>query len=73
MKKSKLREAIRRAENRASVLRAEVAQLTAEVEMLRKHWRPIPIPHPWQPRNRQCALCDDGEDSPRHGEGHAGE
>lgn len=42
------------------------AQLKAEVETMREHWRPVPVQHPWQPRNPQCAMCDEPKDSPRH-------
>lgn len=47
-------------------LEAYVAQLKAEVETMRKHWRPVPITHPWQPKNPQCMLCDEPRDAVRH-------
>lgn len=46
--------------------RARLRDLTAEVEKMRAHWRPVPMTHPWQPRNPQCALCDEPRDAPRH-------
>jgi hypothetical protein len=45
---------------------AEAARLAKEVEHLKTHWRPVPMTHEWQPRNPQCALCDDPRDAPRH-------
>jgi hypothetical protein len=62
MKKRDLREALDLAE-------LQVRVLTAEIETMRKHWRPIPIPHPWQPKDPHCLLCDDPRDAPRHQEG----
>lgn len=44
----------------------ELIELRAEVERMREHWRPIPMAHPWQPRDSQCGLCDDARDHPRH-------
>jgi len=44
----------------------QLRALTAEVEQMRAHWRPVPISHEWQPRNPQCALCDEPRDSVRH-------
>lgn len=41
-------------------------KLTEEVETMRANWRPVPITHEWQPRNPQCALCDEPRDSARH-------
>lgn len=49
-------------------LKAEIGKLNDEIEVYRKNWRPVPITHPWQPRNPQCALCDEPRDSPRHAE-----
>jgi hypothetical protein len=46
--------------------RRQVEKLKAEVEHLKTHWRPVPMTHEWQPRNPQCALCDDPRDSARH-------
>lgn len=47
-------------------LRISYRELLAEVKQMREHWRPVPITHEWQPRNPQCALCDEPRDSPRH-------
>lgn len=47
----------------------EVRKLRAELEAIRKDWRPVPMTHPWQPRNPQCALCDEPRDAPRHQDG----
>lgn len=44
----------------------EVRRLAKEVKHLRANWRPVPMVHEWQPRNPQCALCDDPRDSARH-------
>lgn len=41
-------------------------RLTAEVEQMKTHWRPVPITHEWTPRNPQCALCDEPRDAARH-------
>jgi hypothetical protein len=54
------------AERQVSISAADVRQLAAELEVIRKNWRPVPITHPWQPRNPQCALCDEPRDSMRH-------
>lgn len=54
------------AEETARGLAAEVRRLAAEVETMKANWSPVPITHPWQPRNPQCALCDEPRDSPRH-------
>lgn len=66
MKKQELKDAVWRAESRAQGLSAEVARLRAEVENMRRHWRPTPISHPWTPRDSQCALCDEPRDAERH-------
>lgn len=80
MKKKELRKAVRvaelraedmtaaqrGAERRALNLRAHVHSLTAEVEAMRKHWRPVPLTHPWTPRDPQCRYCDEAKDAPRH-------
>lgn len=44
----------------------QVRRLAAELDTIKTNWRPVPITHEWQPRNPQCALCDDPRDSPRH-------
>jgi hypothetical protein len=59
MKKREIRLAVVLAER-------EVERLKAEIETMRRNWRPVPITHPWQPRNPQCALCDETRDAPRH-------
>jgi hypothetical protein len=46
--------------------RDEAREAKTEVEHLKTHWRPVPMTHEWQPRNPQCALCDDPRDSARH-------
>lgn len=38
----------------------------AEVDMMRRLWRPVPIKHAWEPRDSRCALCDESRDSSRH-------
>jgi len=38
----------------------------AELEVIRKNWRPVPMTHEWQPRNPQCALCDEPRAAARH-------
>jgi hypothetical protein len=63
-----LREAARLANLRARGLAEDVSRLKKEVEDMRKHWRPVPIAHPWQPRDPQCIFCDDFRDAPRHRE-----
>jgi hypothetical protein len=47
---------------------ARIAELEAELESMRKSWRPIPISHQWEPRDGRCRFCDD----PRGHERHAG-
>lgn len=80
MKKKELRENLESAEemlrqiaaeladalNRAYHLAAENTRLKARVEDMEKHWRPVPLKHPWEPRNAQCKLCDDPRDAERH-------
>lgn len=67
---ARARERAEDAELRASNLAAEVGRLKGEIENMRKHWQPIPIPHKWQPRlDGGCKLCDEPRDAPRHGEG----
>jgi hypothetical protein len=73
VKKSELREMMRDLDGRYEIQSADLARerhkvhaLTAEVEQMRKHWRPVPITHEWQPKNPQCALCDEPRDAARH-------
>jgi len=47
-------------------VKRDARQLGAEVENMRANWRPVPITHEWQPRNPQCALCDEPRDAARH-------
>jgi hypothetical protein len=75
MKKEELQAKIRDLEYRFEAQCAETAKerrknlkLVEEVETMRANWRPVPMVHEWQPRNPQCALCDDPRDSPRHAE-----
>jgi protein-tyrosine phosphatase len=56
------------AQRKVRALADEVAELKREVEDKRKHWAPVPIAHPWEPRDSQCVLCDDPRDAPRHRE-----
>lgn len=49
-----------------NMVRGDCRKLGGEVDHLREHWRPVPMTHEWQPRNPQCALCDDPRDSVRH-------
>lgn len=48
------------------MLRVAYREIDDEVKLMREHWRPVPITHEWQPRNPQCALCDEPRDSARH-------
>jgi hypothetical protein len=41
-------------------------QRAAEIEDMKKTWRPIPISHQWEPQDGRCALCDDPRDHERH-------
>jgi hypothetical protein len=66
VKKREWKKAARAAEGRAFVLTGQVERLTKEVETMREHWRPIPIPHTYVPRDAACALCDDAPSHPRH-------
>jgi len=75
MKKKTLKELVRELQekvndqhNELCAIRVERRDLRAEVEQMRTHWRPVPITHEWQPRNPQCALCDEPRDSQRHRE-----
>lgn len=75
MKKEELRATVRGLQVQLEHQSAETARerrknikLTEEVETMRAHWRPVPITHEWQPRNPQCALCDEPRDSARHQE-----
>lgn len=76
MKKSELkadlaiaREAHNQALNRALATERQLRELQRAIDEMRKNWRPVPITHPWQPRDPQCSLCDEPKDSPRHQEG----
>jgi hypothetical protein len=40
--------------------------LRQELTTMRNTWRPIPIVHPWEPRDPRCALCDDPRESQKH-------
>jgi hypothetical protein len=61
-----LREAARLANVRARGLEMENRDLKKQAKDMREHWRPVPIAHPWQPRDPQCLYCDDPRDAPRH-------
>ena len=54
------------ARTRAIQAEARTRLVEADVEMMRKHWRPVPLAHVWEPRDYRCSLCDDPRDSPRH-------
>jgi hypothetical protein len=43
-----------------------IRELTAELEAIKTNWRPVPMTHEWQPKNPQCALCDEQRDAARH-------
>lgn len=73
MKKAVLKDEIGRLTSETYRLERELAQSRAEsrkraeeIDNLHTNWRPVPITHEWQPRNPQCALCDDPRDSARH-------
>lgn len=73
MKKATLRAEIGRLTSETYRLKREIAdrgaegkKLAEEVAHLKANWRPVPMTHEWQPRNPQCALCDDPRDSVRH-------
>jgi hypothetical protein len=73
MKKIELKDALAIARADRERMRQELEKATAdlrtlgrEVEQMRKHWRPVPITHEWQPKNPQCALCDEPRDAARH-------
>lgn len=66
MKKREWKEIARRAQIRASSMTGQIGRLQAEVAEMRRTWRPIPIAHEWQPRDPQCALCDEPRDAERH-------
>jgi hypothetical protein len=55
-----------RLERELAAQRDESKRLAKEVEYVKANYRPVPITHEWQPRNPQCALCDDPRDSSRH-------
>jgi hypothetical protein len=73
MKKPELRSEIRRLleeqyrlEGQNRSFERRLADLKREVDTMREHWRPVPMTHAWQPRNPQCALCDEPRDAARH-------
>jgi hypothetical protein len=73
MKKSYLRALAAEAErnryeaaSQSQALADEVRRLKAELEAVKINWRPVPITHEWQPKNPQCALCDEPRDAARH-------
>jgi hypothetical protein len=66
VKKDELKARIEELETRVEESGKENGRLTQELEQMRKHWRPVPITHAWQPRDPRCALCDESRDSPRH-------
>jgi hypothetical protein len=73
MKKEELRAALRALEYKFEDQCAQTASerrrnaaLADENETMRANWRPVPITHEWQPRNPQCALCNEPRDSARH-------
>jgi chromosome segregation ATPase len=75
MKKAVLKDEIGRLTSETYRLERELAnqrdenrKRAEEIDNLRTNWRPVPITHEWQPRNPQCALCDDPRDSVRHGD-----
>lgn len=73
MKKPALKDQISELEQSVSSLvgqlyekAATVTTLTAQIKNMEANWRPVPIAHEWQPRNPQCALCDEPRDAARH-------
>jgi hypothetical protein len=57
---------LRKSESEVRRLTAENAQMQTAMAQMREHWRPVPLAHEWEPRNYQCALCDEPRDAPRH-------
>lgn len=55
-----------RLERELTDARSANSQQAEEIKSLHANWRPVPITHEWQPRNPQCALCDEPRDSARH-------
>lgn len=47
-------------------LRDQLRTVRAELEAVKRDWRPVPMAHPWQPKNPACALCDEPRDAARH-------
>jgi hypothetical protein len=47
-------------------LESELKAKIRELDVIKRDWRPVPITHPWQPRDPRCSLCDDHRDHPRH-------
>lgn len=73
MKKAVLKDEVGRLTSETYQLERELAdsrtvnkKLAEEVANVKANWRPVPMTHEWQPRNPQCALCDDPRDSVRH-------
>lgn len=62
-------EGLRQIMGEVDQLNAELAELRRELEDKRKNWAPIPIAHPWTPRDPHCVLCDDPREAPRHNVG----
>lgn len=60
-----LRLELGRQRDRAARAESANRRLRAEVEQMREHWRPVPIVHEWQPKER-CRLCDEPRASARH-------
>ena len=53
-------------EKRALAAERRVQRLEKELEVVKSTWRPVPMVHEWQPKNPQCALCDEPRDAARH-------
>lgn len=61
-----LRKEVEREREKTTDAQADMRKLTREVEQMREHWRPVPIMHEWQPKDPQCALCDEPRAAARH-------
>jgi len=73
MKKEQLRWRLQEAEAardgmeaRARDAESRIFLLEQELAAVKSSWRPVPITHEWQPKNPQCALCDEPRDAARH-------
>jgi hypothetical protein len=73
VKKPQLEAMIRDLQYKLEAQSAETARerrrnqtLTAEVEQMREHWRPVPLVHEWEPLDPRCALCDEPRSAARH-------